>query len=120
MRVPEQGTELAHERFEVAPGEQLHHVVEGPFLRDAEVEHLDRVRRAQCRGCLRLAFEATECELGFIVVARAEDFGAHQLDRGVAREQAMFGAPDFAHPAVPELVRSGDSCRVPAPLSGGG
>ncbi len=39
----------------------------------------------------------------FLFVAGAEHFGANQLDRRVAREQAMFGAPDLAHAAVSEL-----------------
>ena len=53
-----QRAELAHQRLEVAAGQQLHHVVEGAVLRDAEVEHLDGVRRAEHRGGLRLALEA--------------------------------------------------------------
>ncbi len=43
-------------------------------------------------------------ELRFLLVARAEHLGAHQLDCRVAREQAMFGAPHLAHAAVPELL----------------
>ena len=56
--VRRQRTEFAHQRLEVAAGEQLHHVIERAVLRDAEVEDLNRVRRAQGRRRLRLTLEA--------------------------------------------------------------
>ena len=95
------GSELAHERLQVAPGQQLHHVVERPIVGQPEVEDLDGVRRAERGRGPGLALEAAHDQRGFRL-ADPEHFALHQLDRGVAREQLVLGAPDLAHAALAE------------------
>src|SRR4029078_3748564 len=88
--------ELANQRFEIAASEQLHHVVKGSLLCDAEIKNLNRVRRAQCGCSLCFALEAAKCILRFVFIAGAEELRTNQFDRRVAGEQAMLRAPDFA------------------------
>ena len=54
------GPEAPDQRVGVEAVEQLHDVVEGAVVGDAEVEELDRVGRAQPGDRLRLALEAPE------------------------------------------------------------
>ena len=108
-------TELPDQRLEVAAREQLHHVVERAVLGDAEVEQLNRVRRAQLRGRLRLALETAKRQLHLRVAARPQHLRAHQLDRRVARQQPVLGPPHLAHAAACQAAPPADSCPAPAP-----
>ena len=60
--------EALDQRLQVDAVEQLHHVVEGAFARDAEVVELDRVRGAQRRRGARLAREQSQQPLRILRV----------------------------------------------------
>ena len=65
---------------------------------------LNRVRRAQRRGGLRLALEPAQQRLRVGVAARAQDLRAHQLDGRLPRQQLVLGAPHLAHAAAPQQL----------------
>ena len=89
-------TELPHEGFQVAAGQQFHHVVERTFTRHSEVEQLDGMGRAQRRRGLRFALEAPQEHPRLGVVARAEDLGPHELDGRLPGQELVPRPPDLA------------------------
>ena len=104
MRAADRGPNSRTSDSRSRPDEQFHHVVERAVLRDAEVEDLNRVRRAERGGGLRLALEAAKRHAALPARCARRAPRAHQLDRRIAGEQAMLGAPHLAHAAVPELL----------------
>ena len=90
--------ERRHQRLETDAVEQLHHVIEPPITRHAEIVEVDRVRRLQTRDDVGFALEAFRRQVG---LPRAASRGLHanQLDRGGARQHLMAGLPHFAHAA---------------------
>ena len=97
-------TEVADERLEVAPRQELHRVVKRPLVGDAEVEDVNRVRRSQRGSRPGLALEPAENETRIGIGARAEHLGTNELDRCIARKQPVLGPPDLAHPAMPQQL----------------
>ncbi len=97
------GPELIDEVFEIHSLQQLHGVVETAVRRDAEIEQLDRVRRAQARGHLCLAHEALHH--GVALLHRAlERFGKNQLHGRRPREEQVPRLPHLAHAAEREAL----------------
>ena len=115
-----QRTEFPDQRFEVASGQQLHHVVERAIVGQAEVEQLNRVRGAEGRGRLGFALEPAHHELGFVGAARAEHFGPYELDGRVPGEQPVLRPPDLAHAAVAEPLDQPVAAQILAPRAAAG
>ena len=90
-------SEAADDLLEREAFEKLHHVIERAVVRASEVVELDGVRRPERGRRLRLALETRHH-----LAPRRVGAAAHELDRRVAREHAVLGAPHFAHAAVPE------------------
>ncbi len=90
--------ERRHQRLETDAVEQLHHVVEAPISRHAEIVEVDRVGRLQARDHVGFALEAFRRQVG---LPRAASRGLHanQLDRGGTRQHLMAGFPHLAHAA---------------------
>ena len=96
--------ELAHERLQIATGEELHDVVERSIAGRTVVEDLNRVRRAERRRGLRFALEPSKEQPRLAVAGRPEQRWPDQLDGGVSGEELVTRAPDFAHAALPEQL----------------
>ena len=89
-------SEAVDDVLQVEPLQQLHDVVEGAGVVDAEVVELHGMRRPQPRRHLRFALETAD-QL-FARGARRR-FLPNQLDRRGTGEEPVLRQPDFAHAA---------------------
>src|SRR5262245_43065169 len=106
-------TEAIDQRLQVESVEQLHHVIERTVCRYTEIVQLDRVRRAERCGGLRLALEARPQQMVTLGARAAQGFRTHQLDRRWARQQAMSGQPDLSHAALIEPLHQLIAAELP-------
>ncbi len=97
-----QRPEPLHQRLQVEPVQQLHHVVEGAVFGDPEVVQLDGMGGPHERRCLGFALEPPQGLLSLLVADGPEHIGPHQLDRGRPRQHAVLGAPHLTHAALTE------------------
>src|SRR5262249_6507992 len=83
--------------------EELHHVVEGAALRDAEIVEPNRMCRLEARRHLRFALEAAQRNVVEPLRA-AVRLTADELYGRRTREELMTRAPHFAHSALRDLA----------------
>ena len=97
-------TELPDQRLQVAPDEQLHHVIERAVGGYAEVEEINCVWRVEDRRRLRLTLEPAQQASRGLLARKTQHRWAHELDRCRSGEQSVLGTPDLTHSPLTELL----------------